>query len=58
MTLNEKIISYKVLDLIIFYNFNIKFDFIQDHMKKIMNFLCGTICRAGHAITCPLIMYF
>ena len=35
MTLNEKIISYKVLDLIIFYNFNIKFDFIQDHMKKL-----------------------
>ena len=35
MTLNKKIINYKVLDLVILYNFDIKFDFIQDHMKKL-----------------------
>ena len=35
MTLNEKVINYKVLDLVILYNFDIKFDFIQDHMKKL-----------------------
>jgi hypothetical protein len=35
MTLNEKVINYKVLDLIILYNI----DFIRDHMKKVMNFL-------------------
>ena len=39
MILNEKIINYKVLDLVIFYNFDIKFDFIQDHMKKLWFFL-------------------
>jgi len=35
MTLNEKVINYKVLDLVILYNFDIKFDFIRDHMKKL-----------------------
>jgi hypothetical protein len=35
MTLNKKAINYKVLDLIILYNFDIKFDFIGDHMKKL-----------------------
>ena len=35
MTLNEKVFNYKVLDLIILYNFGIKFNFIQDHMKKL-----------------------
>jgi len=35
MTLNEKVFNYKVLDLIILYNFDIKFNFIQDHMKKL-----------------------
>jgi hypothetical protein len=34
MTLNEKFINYKVLDLVILYNFDIKFDFIRDHIKK------------------------
>jgi hypothetical protein len=34
MTLNEKVINYKVLDPIILYNFGIKFDFIRDHMKN------------------------
>ena len=35
MTLNEKVINYKVLDFVILYNFDIKFDFIQDHMKNL-----------------------
>ena len=34
MTLNEKVFNYKVLDLIILYNFDTKFDFIRDHMKS------------------------
>jgi hypothetical protein len=34
MTLNELIINYKILDLINLYNFDIKFDFIRDHMKS------------------------
>ena len=37
-TLNEKVINYKVLDIVILYNFDIKFIFIRDHMKKVMNF--------------------
>jgi hypothetical protein len=45
MTLNEKVVNCKVLDLVILYNFGIKFDIIQDHMKKLLIFLCGTICR-------------
>ena len=47
MTLNEKVINYKVLDLVILYNFDIKFDFIQDHMKKLWIFFRETICRGG-----------
>ena len=35
MTLNEKIINCKVLDLIVLYNFDIKFDFIRDNRKKL-----------------------
>ena len=35
MTLNEKVFNYKVLDLVILYNFDINFDFIRDHMKKL-----------------------
>ena len=54
MILNEKIINYKVLDLVIFYNFDIKFDFIQDHMKKLWFVLCGTICRGGPCHHPPL----
>ena len=38
MTLIEKFIDYKVLDLIILYNFDMKFDFIRDHMKKLLIF--------------------
>jgi hypothetical protein len=29
MTLNKKVINYKILDNINFYNFNIKFDLIK-----------------------------
>jgi hypothetical protein len=47
MTLNEKVINHKVLDLLILYNFDIKFKFIRDHMKIVINILCGTICRGG-----------
>ena len=39
MILNEKVINYKVLDLVILYNFDTKFDFIQDHMKILWFFV-------------------
>jgi hypothetical protein len=35
MTLNENIINYKVLYLVILNNFDIKFNFIRDYMKKL-----------------------
>jgi len=35
MTLNEKVINYKVLNVIILYNFDIKFDFIREYIKKL-----------------------
>jgi hypothetical protein len=35
MTLNKKVINYKIVDLVNLYNFGIKFDFIQDHMKRL-----------------------
>jgi hypothetical protein len=35
MILNKKIINYKILGLVKFYNFGIKFDFIRNHMKKL-----------------------
>ena len=38
MTLNGKVANCKVLDPIILYDFDIKFDFIQNHMKKKMFF--------------------
>ena len=34
MTLNEKGINYKVLDIIKLYNFDVKFVFIRDSIKK------------------------
>jgi hypothetical protein len=40
MILNKKVINYKVLNLVILYNFDIKFNFIRDHMKKLRIFLC------------------
>jgi len=39
MTSNDKVINYKVLDLVILYNFFIKFDFIRDDIKKLWIFL-------------------
>jgi hypothetical protein len=52
MTLNEKIINYKILDLVKLYNFGIKFVFIRDHMKSYEFFYVKTFAEAGHAITC------
>ena len=56
MTLNEKVVNYKVLDLVILYNFGIKFDFIRDHIKKLWFFCVEPFVGAGHAITRPLKM--
>ena len=53
MALNEKVIDYKVLDLVILYNLDIKFDFIRDHMKSYEFFCMELFIEAGHAITCP-----
>ena len=53
MTSNEKVINYKVLDLVILYNFNIKFDFIRAHMKSYEYFYMEPFVGAGHAITRP-----
>lgn len=36
MILNRKVMNYKVLDLIEFYNFHIKFIFIQFIIKKLL----------------------
>jgi hypothetical protein len=33
--LNKNVINYKVLDHVNLYNFDIKFNFIRDHMKKL-----------------------
>ena len=35
MTLNEKVVNFKVLDLVKIYNFALKFVFIQGDMKKL-----------------------
>ena len=52
MTLNEKVVNCKVLDLVILYNFGIKFDIIQDHMKKLLIFFCvEPFVGADHVIT-------
>ena len=51
MTLNENVINYNVLDLVILYNFDIKFDFIRDHMKKLCIFFIEPFIGVGHAIT-------
>ena len=53
MTLNEKVINYKVLDLVILYNFDIKFDFIRDHMKMFWIFFMRPFVGASHAIIRP-----
>ena len=53
MTLNEKVVNYKVLDLVILYNLDIKFDFIRDHMKSYEFFCVKQFIGVGHAITHP-----
>jgi len=53
MTLNESVVNYKILDLMKLYNFDIKFVFIRNHMKKLWNFLSKNICRDGHTIARP-----
>ena len=42
MILNEKVINYKILDLVKLYNFSIKFIFIGDSMKKLWIFCVRT----------------
>ena len=54
MILNEKVINYNILELVILYNFDIKFDFIQKHMKKLWFFLYDTICWGGPYHHLPL----
>ena len=51
MTLNKKVINYKVWYLIILYNFDIKFDFIRNYMKKLWFFYVELFVGAGHAFT-------
>ena len=53
MILNKNDINYKVLDLVILYNFGIKFDFIRDHIKSYEFFCVEPFIGAGHAITHP-----
>ena len=53
MTLNKKSYQIKVLDLVILYNFHIKFDSIRDHMKSYEYFYVESFLGAGHAITIP-----
>ena len=54
MTLNKKVANYKVLDLVILYNFGIKFDFIRDHMKKLW-FISREIIFRGWSYHRPLL---
>ena len=37
--LHCKVINYKILGVVNLYNFDIKFDFIRDHMKKLQIYL-------------------
>ena len=50
MTINEKVINYKILDLVKLYSFGTNFVFIQYHMKKLPTFFAWDICRgkSGH----------
>jgi hypothetical protein len=40
MILNQNILSYKVVDHVKYYNFDIKFVFIGHHMRKVWKFSC------------------
>jgi hypothetical protein len=51
MTLTENSINYKILNLFNLYNFDIKFDFIRDHIKSYKSICVGPFVGAGHAIT-------
>jgi type IV secretory pathway VirB6-like protein len=35
---NKKYLNYKVIDLVEYYNFNLKFIFIEHHMRKLQSF--------------------
>jgi len=48
MIFNEKVVSYKVLDLAIRYNYDINFDFIRDRMK-ILLFFCMILFVGGES---------
>ena len=50
MTINKKVINYKILDLVKLYNFGVKFVLIQDRIKN-YNFYVRPIVGAGHVIT-------
>ena len=50
MTLNGKVANCKVLYPIILYDLDIKFDFIQDHMKKNVLLCVVPFVGADHAI--------
>ena len=49
--LKWNVINYEVLDLIILYNFDTKFDFIRDHMKSYDFFCVRLFIGAGHTNT-------
>ena len=51
MTPNDKVVNYKILDRIIRYNFDIKFDFIRDHMEKLYFFVWNYV--QGRAMLSP-----
>ena len=53
MTFNESFITYKVLDHVILYNFDIKFDFVRDHIKSYEFFCVEPFVGADHATTRP-----
>jgi hypothetical protein len=38
MTLNEKVVNYKIVDLVEYYNFDIKFVFIKQQIRKAIKF--------------------
>ena len=53
MSLNENVIILKILGLVNLYNFDIKFDIIQDHIKS-FEFICmGPFVGEGHAVPAP-----
>jgi hypothetical protein len=49
MILNEKVINYKIIDLVNLYNLGIKFDFIRNYMKSYEFFYVGLFASASDA---------